>query len=168
MGARKGSRKRPLEWKMDTVNTTDNTVTNGRIALGLRDDEIAEIHKIDSHIAYANIPDAANDSLAAYKALSMDPDVADSPATAANNEDLEKFLLHSYQVQQEVGAAGTATLVLSDEQTHYYDPPVLVGTDVGQVVIGDATIANEFWTRIFFTRRKATAAELNQILLKRR
>lgn len=160
--------KRPLEWKMDIVNTTDATVTNGRIELGLRDDEIAEIHKIDSHLAFANIPDAANDSLAIYKMLSMDPDIVKDPSTGANNEDLEIFLQHSYQVQQEVGAAGTATLVLSNEQTHNYDPPILVGTDVGQSVKGDATIACEFWTRVFFTRRKATAAELNQILLKRR
>lgn len=160
--------KKPLEWKMDTINTTDATVTNGRVSLGLRDDEIAEIHKIDSHIAFATIPDVANDVVAAYKALSMDPDVVDDPSVAANNEDLEKFMLHSYQAQQEVGAAGTATLRLSDEQTHTYDPPVLVGTDVGQVVFGDAAIACEFWTRVFFTRRKATAQELNQILLKRR
>lgn len=160
--------KRPIEWKMDTVNTTNATVTNGRIALGLRDDEIAEIHKIDSHIGLGNIPDAANDVVVAYKAISMDPDVDEDPSVAVNNEDLEKFMMHSYQVQQEVGAAGTATLVLSDEQSHVYDPPILVGTDVGQVVIGDATVACEFWTRIFFTRRKATAQELNQILLKRR
>lgn len=163
-----GKSRKPLEWKMDTVNTTNATVTNGRISLGLRDDEIAEIHKIDSHIAFGNIPDAANDTVVGYKALSMDPDVADDPSTAANNEDLEKFLLHSYQVQQEIGAAGTATLKLSDEQTHQYDPPILVGTDVGQVVVGDAAIPAEFWTRIFFTRRKANAQELNQILLKRR
>lgn len=163
-----GRGKKPLEWKMDTVNTTNATVTNGRIALGLRDDEIAEVHKIDSHIAFANIPDAANDTVVAYKALSMDPDVAEDPSVAANNEDLEKFLLHSYQVQQEIGAAGQSTLRLSDEQTHNYDPPILVGTDIGQVVIGDAAIAAEFWTRVFFTRRKATAAELNQVLLKRR
>lgn len=163
-----GNKKKPLEWKMDTVNTASATVTNGRIALGLRDDEIAEIHKIDSHIAVANVPDAANDQISLYKALSMDPDVAEDPSVAANNEDLEKFLLHSYQIQQEIGAAGQSTLRNSDEQTHLYDPPILVGTDVGQVVIGDATLACEFWTRIFFTRRKATAAELNQVLLKRR
>ncbi|MEE8599390.1 MAG: hypothetical protein V3S69_07805 [Dehalococcoidales bacterium] len=136
--------------------------------LGLRDDEIAEIHKVDSHIGLGNIPDAANDDVNVYKALSMDPDVSEDPSVAANNEDLEKFMLHSYAVQQEIGAAGQSTLRNSDEQVHTYDPPILVGTDIGQVVIGDAAVTCEFWTRVFFTRRKATAQELNQILLKRR
>jgi hypothetical protein len=160
--------KRPLEWKMDTITTANATVTNGRIALGLRDDEIAEIHKIDSEINYANIPDAANDTLTASKALSMDPDVSENPFVMANNEDLEKFLHHTYTVQQEIGAAGQSTLVLSDKEIHQYDPPILVGTDIGQVVIGDAAVGVDFLTRVFFTRRKATAQELNQILLKRR
>lgn len=160
--------KKPLEWKMDTITTADATVTNGRIALGLRDDEIAEIHKIVSTITYANIPDAADDALFATKALSMDPDVDGSPYVMANNEDLEWFLHHPFHVQQEVGAAGQTTLKLSDMKDIDFNPPILVGTDVGQIVIGDAAIGVDFLTRIYFTRRKATAAELNQILLKRR
>ena len=159
---------KPLEWKMDTINTTDATVTNGRIALGLKDDEVAEIHEIYSLINIGNVPDAANDIIDAYKIISMDPEVADDPSVAANNEDLEKFGLHSYSVQQEVGAAGTATLVLSNEQISDFDPPILVGTDLGQVVKGDAAVACDFWTRVYFTRRKATARDLNQVLLKRR
>lgn len=162
------AKKRPLEWKMDTIATASAAITNGRIALGLRDDEIAEIHKIDSTIAYANIPDAANDALFATKALSMDPDTVDNPFVILNNEDLEKFHLHEYHVQQEIGAAGQNALRLSDQKTDYYDPPILVGTDIGAEVIGDATIGVDFLTRVFFTRRKATAPELNQILLKRR
>lgn len=157
-----------MEWKMDAINTANATVTNGRIELGLRDDEIAEIHKIDSHISINNVPDAANDSSDLYKMLSMDPDIDSDPGLEASQEDLEVFMLHAYSIQQEVGAAGTATLVRSNEATHYYSPPILVGTDVGQVVKGDATLAVEFWTRVFFTRRKANAQELNQILLKRR
>lgn len=165
---RKGSSKRPLEWKMDTITTTDATVTNGRIALGLKDDEIAEIHKIVSAITYANIPDAANDALFATKALSMDPNVAVSPFVMANNEDLEWFLNHPFHCQVEVGAAGTDYFKLSDVMDVNFAEPVLVGTDVGQVVIGDAAVNVDFLTRIYFTRRKATASDLNNVLLKRR
>ncbi len=160
--------KRPLEWKMDTITTANATPVNGRIQLSLRDDEVAEIHKIDSEISYANIPDAANDTLVASKMVSMDPDVDDSPFVMDNNEDLEVFLHHTHTVQQEIGAAGQSTLVLSNAQQHYYDPPILVGTDVGQSVVGDAAVGVDFLTRVFFTRRKASAQELNQILLKRR
>lgn len=163
-----GKSKRPLEWKMDTIAVADATVTNGRIQLGLRDDEIAEIHKIDSTIAYANIPDAADDILFATKALGMDPDMNDNPLVVANNEDLEKFHLHEYHIQQEIGAAGAMMTRLSDQKTDYYDPPLLVGTDIGSEVIGDPAVGVDFLTRVFFTRRKATAQELNQILLKRR
>jgi len=160
--------KRVLEWKMDTIQTANATVTNGRIELGLRDDQIAEIHKIESHIASGLIEDSGDQLVCGYKAISIDPDVAEDPATGANNEDLEKFAFHSYQVQLQMGAAGTSTLRLNDEVTREYDPPLLVGTDVGQVVKGHASITMDFWTRVFFTRRKATASELNRILLKRR
>lgn len=162
------SKKRPLEWKMDTITTANATPVNGRISLGLRDGEIAEIHKIVSSITYANIPDAANDALFATKALSMDPNVINNPYVLANNEDLEWFLHHPYHVQQEIGAAGQNGLVLSDIQSFDFTVPVLVGTDVGQVVMGDAAIAVDFITRIYFTRRKSNAQELNYVLLKRR
>lgn len=166
--AAKRSSKKPLEWKFGYVNTTNATVTNFRIELGLRDEEVAEIHKVRSSIAWANIPDAANDDVDGHLALSMDPDVAVSPAEAANHEDLEWFYHHNYDLQQEIGAAGQNALRNSDGQDCNFSPPVLVGTDVGLVVIGDATIACSFWVRIFFTRRKANVAELNQVLLKRR
>ena len=159
---------KPLEWKMDTITTANATPVNGRIALGLRDNEIAEVHKIVSAITYANIPDAANDVLFATKALSMDPNVDASPFVMANNEDLEWFLHHPYHVQQEIGAAGQNSLVLSDIQNFDFKVPILVGTDIGQVVIGDATIGVDFITRVYFTRRKANAKDMNFILLKRR
>ena len=160
--------KKPLEWKMDIISTTTAAVTNGRIELGLRDDEIAEIHKIVSAITYQNIPDAANDVLYATKALSMDPDVNVSPYVMANNEDLEWFLHHPFHVQLEQGAAGVSTLKLSEIKDFDFAIPILVGTDIGQVVIGDAAIPVDFITRVYFTRRRANAQELNQILLKRR
>ncbi len=168
MPSKRGSGKRPMEWKADSIATTSNAVTNGRIVLGLRDDEIAEIHKIDSTMSYLLLADAADGAVDLDKVISMDPDVSEDPSDIGESEDLEKFFYHTYQVQQEVGAAGTATLRNSDQKTDYFNPPILVGTDVGQVVKGHATIACDFLTRVFFTRRKATAAELNQILLKRR
>lgn len=167
--AKKSYGKKPLEWVCDTINTTDGTVTNGRLELGLKDDEVAEIHRIDSHIGIGNIPDAANDEIDVYMMLSMDPDVDADPALAVSHEDLEIFFEHSQQMQQEVGAAGTAALNRGPvSKAANFNPPILVGTDVGQVVHGDAAIACEFWTRIYFTRRKANVMELNQILLKRR
>lgn len=160
----------PLEWKTDFVNTTDATVTRGEIDLDLLPDEIAEIHRIDSSIFIGNIPDAANDDIDARKMLSMDPDADDDPTVNANLEDLEVFFHHGYEVQQEVGAAGSVALRNSDskqlELPEKY--PILVGTNIAQVVKGDADVACEFITTVYFKRRKANATELNQILLKRR
>ena len=168
MGTKRSSKK-PLEWVYGYVNSVDATVTNYRIELGLKDDEVAELHKIDAKIAVDNIPDAANDEVVTYMALSMDPDIAADPALAASHDDLEVFFGHEANMQQEVGGAGTAALnkgpvaKISD-----FAPPVLVGTDVGMVVHGDADIACSFSARLYFTRRKANVMELNQILLKRR
>ena len=168
MAVKKRGSKKPLEWIFGYVNTTNATVTNYRIELGLKDDEVAEIHKVDSSIVYANIPDAANDDVDAHMALSMDPNVAVSPAVAANNADLEWFYHHPFCLQSEIGAAGSTTLKNSENKVSDFAPPVLVGTDVGMIVIGDAAIAVAFWCRLYFSRRKANVFELNQVLLKRR
>lgn len=168
MAAKRSSSKKPLEWKFGYVNAAAAAITNFRIVLGLRDDEIAEIHKVRSSITWANIPDAANDDVDGHMALSMDPDVAVSPAVAANHEDLEWFYHHNYDLQQEIGAAGQNALRNSDGRDCNFSPPVLVGTDVGMVVIGDAAVACYFWVRLYFTRRRANVAEMNQVLLKRR
>lgn len=166
MAARKS--KSPLEWKMDVITTANATPVNGRIALGLRDDQIAEIHKIDSMISIAAMGNT-DDVVACSKMLSMDPDVIANPTVGANHEDLEIFLSHHFGQEIEVETSGIGVYSKKDDQKiHYYDPPVLVGTDIGQVVVGDASVACGFQTRVFFTRRKATASELNQILLKRR
>jgi hypothetical protein len=164
----KRSYKKPLEWVHGAINTTNDTVTNFRIELGLKDDEVAEIHKIDSSINHGNVPDAANDQLELYEMLSMDPNVIADPSVAVNHEDLEIFFDDSYQTQQEVGGASTATLVNSHNKISDFENPILVGTDIGMVAKGDAAVACEFWTRIYFSRRKANVMELNQILLKRR
>lgn len=165
MGTR--SRK-PLEWKFTAIATVNATVANARIELGLRDDEVAEIHKIESLVSFANIPDAADDEVEANLALSMDPDVAADPSIAANNEDLEWFFFDRSNIQVEVGAAGVTVIEKARKHVMQYDPPVLVGTDVGMVAKGDAAIGCGFWVRLFFTRRRANVMELNQVLLKRR
>jgi len=162
------SNKKPLEWVFGFINTPAAAVANYRIALGLRDTEVAEIHKLDSSIVYANIPDVANDDLDAHMAISVDPDALVSPAVAVNHLDLEWFYHHPYCIQQEIGAAGQNALRNSDARTSEFVPPVLVGTDVGLIAIGDAAVAVDFWVRLYFTRRKASVMELNQILLKRR
>lgn len=166
--ASKVSRKKVMEWASDVVQTTNATVRNGRIDLGLRDGQLAEIHQIDSYMNISNIPDAANDDVYCSKIVSMDPDYASDPELAENIEDLETITTHRIHIQQEVGAAGTAALRNHDSKIQYFDPPILVGTDIAQAVKGDAAIACSFETRVFFTRRKATDAELGQVLLKRR
>lgn len=160
----------PLEWKTDTINTTDATVTPGEFDLDLLPDEVAEIIKIDSTIAIGNVPDAANDDIDTAKYLSMDPDADDSPAINANLEDLEVFFHHKHELQQEIGAAGQSTLVNTDNKQMSFEDGrgILIGTNFSQVVIGDAAVACEFITTVYFKRKKASAMELNQILLKRR
>lgn len=166
--AKRNYNKKPLEWKFGYINTTDTTITNFRIALGLKDDEVAEIHQIESLISFGNIPDAANDEVVGDLALSMDPDVIADPSVAVNNEDLEWFFHDRSDIQLEVGAAGATIMERSRKHVTPHDPPVLVGTDIGMVAAGDASIPCDFWVRIFFTRRKANVMELNQVLLKRR
>jgi len=161
--------RKPLEWKFAAINTTDGTITNARIGLGLKDDEVAEVHKVMSSIAPAGFAaGGADDVIVQALALSMDPDVVADPQVAANNEDLEWFFLHRHELQSEIETSGLSQHKHNDEKDVDFDPPVLVGTDVGIVVHNDAAIACGSWVRIFFTRRKANVMELNQVLLKRR
>ena len=169
--ARKSSRSnKPLEWKFGYVNTTDATVTNFRIVMGLKDDEVAEIHKVMSAILPAGFAaGGADDVVLSSLALSMDPDVIADPALAASQEDLEWFYMHFNDQQIELAATdGAYWAMLSNQQNVDFNPPVLLGTDVGMVVHNDASINCMSWARLFFTRRKATVMELNQVLLKRR
>lgn len=165
----KKSTKKPLEWKFGFINTTDATVTNFRIVLGLKDDEVAEIHKVMSSIDPAGFAaGGADDLIEQTMVLSMDPDVLADPAVAINNEDLEWFYLHKHIVQQELETTGMTAHKHDDSQSEDFDPPILVGTDVGMAVHNDASLACDSWVRIYFTRRKANVMELNQVLLKRR
>lgn len=163
-----GSSKKPLEWKFNSISTTDGTVTNARIELGLKDDEVAEIHKVMTEISPAGFA-AGGADLTEYcnLALSMDPDVIADPSVLANQEDLEWFYTHNFSQQIELTTSGAWYAKLNDQKEQDFDPPVLVGTDVGLVVGGDSKVC-DFLCRIFFTRRKANVMELNQVLLKRR
>lgn len=168
MAKRKSSNK-PLEWVFGYINTTALAVANHRIELGLKDDEVAEIHKVHSQLAAGNIDSAAADDVDLYMMLGMDPDVVADPSVAANHSDLEIFFEDSLQIQTDgVVAAGLAAFQSSANKVCDFDPPVLVGTDIGMVARGDTTVLGEFWVRVYFTRRKANVMELNQILLKRR
>lgn len=172
----KRSGKKPLEWVFNSVNTTTDTVVQDRIELGLKDDEVAQIHRIDSLLDYGKLLDAgpADDSAMLNMMLSMDPDIniARDPAVAVNHEDLEVFFenqvgadLQSAAVGQSVDEKGNKTKSVA------YDPPILVGTDVGHIAHCESTNNNtigQSWVRLYFTRRKANVMELNQILLKRR
>jgi len=164
------ARNIPLEWVTDTIVTADATITNGEFDMNLLPDEIAMILAIDSTIESDVIPDAADDEIDMSMLLSMDPDANDSPAVVANLEDLEVFFHHWFSLQQQVGAAGTATLDKTSCKllTLPSEYPILVGTNLSQVVVGDAAVATTFITRIYFKRKRATQSDLNQILLKRR
>ncbi len=164
------SSKKTVEWLTDTIITTDATVTNGEFDLNLLPKEIARIIAIDSTIEINNVPDAANDELDLCMLLSMDPDADDDPCVAANLEDLEVFFHHWWSAQQEVGAAGTATL-LKTSKKHIVFPEglgILVGTNFSQVFRADTSIQCTAITTVYFQRMKASDAQLTQILLKRR
>jgi len=164
--------KMPLEWKTDTINTTDATVTNGQFDLDLLPDEIAAILGIKS-IIRTGVTTAVIDEVLTRMYLSMDPDVVANPLTNVNLQDLEVFYVHDFGIQADYAEAtetGGWAVKLTDEDQMWFpgEEPLLVGTNFSQVVIGDVTKATEFITTVYFKRRKANAIELNQILLKRR
>ena len=162
----------PLEWKTDTVETVNATVTRGEFDLDLMPDEIAEIHLIRSTILTA-LATSVLDSVPVAMYLSMDPDADDTPATRANLEDLEVFYIHEalfiadYAEATETGGYAL-NMTSKDQQAFPEKHPILVGTNFAQVVLGDAAQATDFITTVYFKRRSANATELNNILLKRR
>lgn len=141
-----------------------------RLELGLRDDEIAEIHKIiiGSHIEEDF--EAAKRIRVTYW-VSMDPDTVHA---ASLLEDLETILLRIRSLSSKGIAVGVEDVQTEDDERVYtFETPLLVGTDLGIGMYGivDAGVLEADMTaqfRVFFTRRKANAAELNRILLKRR
>lgn len=166
------SNKKPLEWKGfgRVVAATDAAPVNTRVELGLKDDEVAEIHKIE--IAQELILDAASTGARADLCLSMDPDIDDAPVALGTTEDLETFHSGSHIINPIQAIADVDTIYRGDKFSEMeHDPPVLVGTDVGmssQFTWLTSDGAGALMGRLFFTRRKASVMELNQVLLKRR
>ena len=167
--------KRPMEW----VGGVTPVVAGGaadedvaaRLGLGLRDDEIAEIHKIIVTTQLVEDFDAAKiATISSF--VSMDPDAVYSAVTTLT--DLETIVFKT-RGSRAVGIhVGVEELERQDDHDVYdFEPPVLVGTDLGigfriAVTVGVCDVGSSMQVRVFFTRRKASAQELNQILLKRR
>jgi hypothetical protein len=164
--------KKPLEWsgKMRLVSSTDTNPKNTKINLALRDDEIAEIHKIQTEFMLSIA--AATTSARADFVISMDPDTVQDPGEAVTFEDLEVF--HSETRMRNPFQSVADIDELIDEVISRdvdFKNPVLVGTNLGissQFTWLTADSTGWIKVKVFFTRRKATVQELNQILLKRR
>lgn len=167
--ARKG--RTPLEWVADVITITTVTPTNGRIGMLLDRDEVAEIRQVDVSILPGPLDDAADDDTLFAFAVSLDPNVIASPIVDANLEDLEVF--HSGLLRQNVRVGGVGTAMQSNMNQNYplnfdQDYPLIAGSDIGWVVVGDAAIACTFACRVFFTRRASKAGEKANVLLSRR
>lgn len=168
-----------LEWVFkDGVLDTSLTDVDYDLDLDLMDDEVAEIHLIESKIVFepTSATPTVDQIVVAALAISMDPDYDDIPTlvTAANSlEDLEVFYDHQYAAKFDTeGTEANFQFYGTTSEKHMkFDPPILVGTNLG-VSTRLINTTNEFdaytGVRVYFTRRKANVAELNQILLKRR
>jgi hypothetical protein len=172
-------RKKVMEWVTNiAVAVADDTpITNEEFDLDLMPDEIAEIYIVQSDIVASGISDAADESFDVGMYLSMDPDASADPldvgeSTGRFMEDLEVFFTHSYGLSVNAGGGGVDQT--SDSKTLYLPDhgPILLGTNFGHVVSYNSAIPSteSFASKVtvYFKRRKATASELNQILLKRR
>ncbi len=165
----------PLEWKTDqvqVVDTTAATATNGEFDLDLLPDEIAEIYAISACFSVSTMGEIDND-LALGMYLSMDPDASASPFSTASVEDLETFFTHFLDLGVSAVTAASAFFTKRSQEKLLMLPekfPILVGTNISQVVLGVSTVdvTAESLVTIYFKRKKASAMDLNQILLKRR
>lgn len=170
MAHKRGSVKNPLEWVTDTVVTANATPTNGRIGLRLDRDEVAEIKKVVVVVDLPFITDAADDNVALFYAASLDPDVVASPVPLAAREDLETFMFGSWTGVMQMSAAGQTIQAgkWRDELELPEDSPILAGSDVGWVVVGDAALAVSWTITLYLTRRRAKPGEKFNVLLSRR
>ncbi len=154
-----------------TITGLSTLNEQSEIDLDLLPNQIAEIHHIDSQIFIGGV--AANDRIKADLALSMNPDENDDPSTAAAQERLEFFYMHSEELRNFQSTSGTSIFHdIKNKQMTFSQKPYLVGTNIGITTTTDSDDVGardyHYWVRVYFTRRKATAQELNQILLKRR
>lgn len=163
-----------LEW-VTTVTDVDpvvNTVQRTVINLNLDDDEIAEIHKVNSlHVLQVN-DFAVGRVYSGALLLSMDPTVTTSasPSAEASLEDLETFYWHEFRAINEVLTSGMAALKKSDDKQMDFNPPLILATNPAILALaaGSDDQAVRMQATLYFTRRRATDFELARTLLKRR
>ncbi len=165
-----------IEWVFNNmVMSTSGTAVSATLDLDLLPDEIAEIVKIDSTLAFEDNPEKVDSVNFIAMALSMDPNYDDDPTpilASPSNTDLEVFYEHFWSVAAGVTSSGGHNQTYSHTKiSDFFLDPILVGTNIGARAIFSATTATIDATaivRVYFRRRRATASELNQILLKRR
>jgi len=178
MARRRVSRKLPLEWVGKYLALgTKATIYTAELDLDLLQDEIAEIWNIDANLGLVISAAAAVDDLSTADAyLSMDPDADKGPDITSTYEDLETFFHQTLTVNTILdGAAASAQRHSAQTRKQWRavdGKPILVGTNVAMVgeynTSADVYTGAEWQVRLYFSRRRATASELNQILLKRR
>ena len=168
--AKRGSVKSPLEWVSLTLNTADAVPLNGRIPLRLDRDEVAEIKKVVVSVGLPWVDDAADDEVSIAYMVSLDPDVVQSPVVMLNREDLEVFMIGEYDQVMRVGAAGQTVMngQFKDTLDLPEGSPILAGSDIGWVVVGDAALAVRWTITVYLTRRRAKPGEKFNVLLSRR
>lgn len=175
-----------LEMARETLTytlTTTSVTTLTTVDLDLLPDEIAEIRGVESIIQLPMVAEVDGDIQVA-SVLSTDPGTAMgdllswvAATRAAQYEDLEVFFVQ--QARATGKAVGTAASYMIQEHVVYdknfwfpEDRPYLVGSNIGWNVgaAESADVGNEIngILTVYFTRRRATVTELNQILLKRR
>lgn len=165
--------KIPLEWRTQTISVTDTTAvapSTAEIDLDLQDDELAEIHCIDSAIVFGS-PGEIDNNMVCGMLLSLDPDADDTPNTVSNLRDIEVFYWHRADRQLLLTTTGQVAVDgVSNKKWDCGKYPVMCGTNIGIVAEAESTVDTvvDFIVTVYFKRRKATAIELSQILLKRR
>lgn len=166
------SSKKFLEWsgRARSIIASDASPVNTKINLGLRDDEVAEVHKI---VITTTLGIAATTGLAQLDfILSMDPDCKDDPNGITSYEDMEVFL-SEHRIRDPKQLVADIDELIDDDKTYdlNFSPPLLLGTNIGMSSVADWMVADgtaSIRVKVYYTRRKANIAELNQILLKRR
>jgi len=163
---------KPLEWVGLTKFLIGTVNEQFILDLNLTDEEVAEIWAIDSNIDIDMVATAVDDDLKAEISLSMDPTpgIDNDPTSAAIFEDLEVFFTHQYALLQDVGTPSLAIRQTDNKQLNLMGgTPILVGTNVGMLCLGDpGGVDINYRMKIYFTRKKAGRDELARILLKRR
>lgn len=184
MPRRRTRENRPMEWVNETFvdATADRTtvsITRTIIDLDLLPDEIAEIHGVEETL-FMDWTGETDSRATMGSALSMDPNnimgdwlSATAATMAAAFEDLEVFYQHQLNLELLLTTSGIGVVQPESHRSFWPSSPILVGTNIGwnmQVSEDVAGAAGTFqaWIQVYFRRRRATASELNQVILKRR